>query len=222
MDPEAPDPEPTTSEGSAAAEPSVGRRSGVAAWLVGIGGLAIVAGALLPWVLIDLDLTDLGGGRTREVAFGFESTDGWILLALGVVVSALAFLVRPAHRGRVSAVIVLLAGAAAVTIVSGDLRRLDEDALRALAEDLAIGSDLTADEAAGVLLPRMFLVGGAGIYIALAGGWVAAIGGAAGALPRRRAGPRRAPDGGEEPGGLGRPGADGPSLGPPGEGEHAG
>ena len=222
MDPEAPDPEPTTSEGSAAAEPSAGRRPVAAAWLVGLGGLAIVAGALLPWALIDLDLTDLGGRRTREVAFGFESTHGWILLALGVVVSALAFRVPRAGGGRVAAALALVAGAAVVTLVGGDLRNLEEDARRALAEDVAVDSDLTADEAEGVLVPRMFLVGGAGIYIGLAGGWVASLGGAAGALERRRRRARRTPDGGEEPGGLGGPGADDPALGPPGEGEHAG
>ena len=207
----------TTLEGSASAEPSSGRgRIRVASGCLGVGAAVLLGGAFLPWATITLDLTSLGGDRTTDVAYGFESTDGLILVGIAVV---LLLLVLPVVRAsRLAALGALLGGAVAVATVGIDMVSLEEDVVSALAEDLSTDADIGLSEARDTLAGRVFVTDGAGLYAALGGGWLAAIGGVVGGLPRRR----RAADLGEPSGGLLGPGSDGPPPGPTGEAEHPG
>jgi Tryptophan-associated transmembrane protein (Trp_oprn_chp) len=147
-----------------------------AAFVTMAGGILMVLGALLTFVRVTTTIP----GVPAESFTGLETDDGKILLAVGIIVAlfGVAILLTRGVVPKVMGVLAALAGALVVLRGIVLLTQFDEEGLREVAEAAAAETGATADqilqlfEQFGVTLHP-----GIGLYIALAGGVIAVIGG---------------------------------------------
>lgn len=154
-----------------------------------VGGVVVVVGSLLPWVRFSIF-------RFSNTIYGTSSTDGKVVVALGVVIvlaGVLMVALPSLGSRRALAVAALLFGLATVYVTGKNIATKDQqttDALSNLIEQRT-GRPATPRELR-VLRRELRSFGfslefGAGIYVALIGGAVAAIGGLLGlVLPGER------------------------------------
>jgi hypothetical protein len=153
-----------------------------------LGGVGIIAGVFLPWLVSD-GFTVGTVSVSKEVA-GADVEFGGAAIAAGAVavVSAVLLLIAPQLR-RVWAVLLLVAGLAAVAVAVMTWRDMQTKYI-----DVALTeAGVPADERSAVRtsLESLFETGvgvepGAGLFLALAGGAVTAIAGVASVSDRSR------------------------------------
>jgi hypothetical protein len=168
------------------------------------GGALAVVGAVISWAKVSLGPPLAAASRS---AAGTNTTDGKIVLALGIVVAVTGAVIAFAPRRDVLvpvAVVAILGGMAVTALAIYDLSRksdLDRTFVRGFRQgfEQATGQRLT-DAQIRVLMARfgIKLSLGPGLYVALAGGLVGAAGGVIGLvsgdrLPREPAEPETAP-----------------------------
>lgn len=135
-----------------------------------VGGALLVVGSFLVWV-------SLSGGGFSESTTGVDGSDGWITFVAGLVAIAAGFLAIRSGR-RALAVLAILAG-----LAGGGLGLYDALTVRdSIAEELAPQLGVSVEEArAGVDLlvdsGQLDISMGIGLYLVLAGGALAFIGG---------------------------------------------
>jgi hypothetical protein len=153
-----------------------------------LGGAGIIAGAFLPWLVSD-GFTVGTVSVSKEVA-GADVEFAGVAIGSGavVLVGAVLFLIAPQLR-RLWAVLLLVAGLAAVAVAVMTWRDMQTEYI-----DVALTeADVPADERPAVRtsLDSLFETGvgvepGAGLFLALAGGALSAIAGAASLADRSR------------------------------------
>jgi hypothetical protein len=149
-------------------------RTPVAGILAIVGGALVALGSLLAWAEVS------GGGRS-VTARGVDGSDGYITLAAGIV-ALLVGIAMTRQAKRMLAVLAILAGLVGGGVALYDALTADDGVLDAAAEELAPSLGASAeqvrvalDEAidAGQLSVTISL----GLYVVIAGGVVALLGG---------------------------------------------
>jgi len=152
-------------------------RAPVGAILAMVGGVLLAVGSFLAWA-------EVSGGGTSVTAKGVDGSDGYITLAAGAV-ALLVGIAMTRQARRMLAVLVILAGIVGGGIGLYDALTAKDSVLDAAAEELAptFGASaeqvrLALDQAidAGQLSVSISI----GLYVVIAGGVVALIGGIVG------------------------------------------
>ena len=172
--------------------PPTAGRNVVGGAIVVVGGALAVIGAVIPWAKVSLGPPLAAASRS---AAGTNTTDGKVVLALGVALAVVGAAMAFAPRRELlvaMAVVATLAGLAVTVLAIYDLSRksdLDRTFVRGFRQgfEQATGQRLS-DPQIRVLMARfgIKLSLGPGLYVALAGGLVGAAGGALGLAGRGR------------------------------------
>jgi hypothetical protein len=150
------------------------------------GGLLLAGGTLLPW--LDTGGVNVGTQVVTGTPTGLETSRGVIVLSAGIVAVVAAMVLMSISRvSRIMALVVVATGATGLVGVSMILTNPREAYIDFAADELGVAaSDIEHS------LESLFEIGGiqddpaAGIYVSLAGGGVAILSGAIGALILRR------------------------------------
>jgi len=149
-------------------------RAPVGAILAIVGGALLAVGSFLAWA-------EVSGGGTSVTAKGVDGSDGYITLAAGAV-ALLVGIAMTRQARRMLAVLVILAGIVGGGIGLYDALTAKDSVLDAAAEELAPTFGASAEEVR-VALDQAIDAGqlsvsiSIGLYVVIAGGVVALIGG---------------------------------------------
>jgi hypothetical protein len=142
-----------------------------------VGGALLALGSLLPWA-------EVSGSGASVTAKGIDGSDGYITLAAGIVAIVVG-VVMTRRAKRVLTVLAILAG-----VVGGGLGLYDavtakDSVLDAAAEELAPSFEVSVDQVRVVLdqavdAGQLGVSVGIGLYVVIAGGVVALVGGVLG------------------------------------------
>jgi hypothetical protein len=152
-------------------------RAPVGAILAMVGGVLLAVGSFLAWA-------EVSGGGTSVTAKGIDGSDGYITLAAGAV-ALLVGIAMTRQARRMLAVLVILAGIVGGGIGLYDALTAKDSVLDAAAEELAPTFGASAEEVR-VALDQAIDAGqlsvsiSIGLYVVIAGGVVALIGGIVG------------------------------------------
>jgi hypothetical protein len=152
-------------------------RAPVGAILAMVGGVLLAVGSFLAWA-------EVSGGGTSVTAKGIDGSDGYITLAAGAV-ALLVGIAMTRQARRMLAVLVILAGIVGGGIGLYDALTAKDSVLDAAAEELAPTFGASAEEVR-VALDQAIDAGqlsvsiSIGLYVVIAGGIVALIGGIVG------------------------------------------
>jgi len=152
-------------------------RAPVGAILAMVGGVLLAVGSFLAWA-------EVSGGGTSVTAKGIDGSDGYITLAAGAV-ALLVGIAMTRQARRMLAVLVILAGIVGGGIGLYDALTAKDSVLDAAAEELAPTFGASA-ETVRVALDQAIEAGqlsvsiSIGLYVVIAGGVVALIGGIVG------------------------------------------
>ena len=151
-----------------------------------LGGLLLAGGTLLPW--LDTGGVNIGTQVVSGTPTGLETSTGLIVLSAGIVAVIAAIVLMATSRvSRIMALIVLAAGATGLVGTSMILTNPRDAYIDFAADELGVASSDIEHS-----LESLFEIGGiqddpaVGIYISVAGGGVALLSGAIGALILRR------------------------------------
>jgi hypothetical protein len=156
-----------------------GSRNPVAGAIALVGGVVVVVGSLLPWVRFSIF-------RFSNTVYGTGSTDGKVVVALGiatVLAGVLMVAVPSLGARRALAVAALLFGLGTVYVTGKNILTKDQQTTEALRNLIEQRTGRTATPRELRILRRELrsfgfsLEFGSGIYVALTGGAVAAVGG---------------------------------------------
>jgi hypothetical protein len=183
MEPETPDSSPPTEEGAAppteegAAQPAEGKGP------TPVGGiLALVGGALLA-IGSFLDWAEVSGTGTSVTATGIDGTDGWITLGAGVLALAAGSAIVRRTGGRGVAILAIVAGVIGGGVGLYDAATAKDSFLDSAAEELAreFGGSVQQLRAlldAAIQVGELAVTVMIGLYVVIAGGVLAIVGGA--------------------------------------------
>jgi hypothetical protein len=150
-------------------------RPTVGAILASIGGALLAVGSFLAWA-------EVSGGGTSVTAKGVDGSDGYITLAAGAVALLVGIAMMTRQARRMLAVLVVLAGIVGGGIGLYDALTAKDSVLDAAAEELATSFGASAEQVR-VALDQAIDAGqlnvsiSIGLYVVIAGGVVALIGG---------------------------------------------
>lgn len=150
-------------------------RAPVGAILAIIGGALLAVGSFLAWA-------EVSGGGTSVSAKGVDGSDGYITLAAGAVALLVGIAMMTRQARRMLAVLVILAGIVGGGIGLYDALTAKDSVLDAAAEELAPTFGASAEQVR-VALDQAIDAGqlsvsiSIGLYVVIAGGVVALIGG---------------------------------------------
>jgi hypothetical protein len=157
------------------AQRAAGRTGGIVAI---VGGALLALGSFLPWAKVS-------GQGASVTANGIDGSDGYLTLAAGVAALLIGILLLMRGTRRILAVLVILAG-----IVGGGLGLYDavtakDSVLDAAAEDLAPSFGVSPDRVRAALeqavdAGQIGVSVSFGLYLVIAGGVVALVGGVLG------------------------------------------
>lgn len=149
---------------------SAGRSMPIGPILAIVGGALLAIGSFLAWVT-------LSGGGLSETASGIDGSDGYITLVAGVVAIATGGAAMRAGR-RALAVLAIVAG-----LVGGGVGLYDALSVRdQIADEIASQQGIPADQARAAIdalidSGQLDLSMGIGLYVVIAGGAIAIVGG---------------------------------------------
>jgi len=152
-------------------------RAPLGAILAMVGGVLLAVGSFLAWA-------EVSGGGTSVTAKGIDGSDGYITLAAGAV-ALLVGIAMTRQARRMLAVLVILAGIVGGGIGLYDALTAKDSVLDAAAEELAPTFGASAEQVR-VALDQAIDAGqlsvsiSIGLYVVIAGGVVALIGGIVG------------------------------------------
>jgi hypothetical protein len=149
-------------------------RAPVGAILAMVGGVLLAVGSFLAWA-------EVSGGGTSVTAKGVDGSDGYITLAAGAV-ALLVGIAMTRQARRMLAVLVILAGIVGGGIGLYDALTAKDSVLDAAAEELAPTFGASAEEVRAALdqaidAGQLSVSISIGLYVVIAGGVVALIGG---------------------------------------------
>jgi hypothetical protein len=149
-------------------------RAPVGAILAIVGGALLAIGSFLAWA-------EVSGGGTSVTAKGVDGSDGYITLAAGAV-ALLVGIAMTRQAKRMLAVLVILAGIVGGGIGLYDAMTAKDSVLDAAAEELAPTFGASAEEVRAALdqaidAGQLSVSISIGLYVVIAGGVVALIGG---------------------------------------------
>jgi hypothetical protein len=150
-------------------------RVSVGAISASIGGALLAVGSFLAWA-------EVSGGGTSVTAKGVDGSDGYITLAAGAVALLVGIAMMTRQARRMLAVLVVLAGIVGGGIGLYDALTAKDSVLDAAAEELASSFGASAEQVR-VALDQAIDAGqlnvsiSIGLYVVIAGGVVALIGG---------------------------------------------
>jgi hypothetical protein len=149
-------------------------RAPVGAVLAIVGGALMAIGSFLAWA-------EVSGGGTSVTAKGVDGSDGYITLVAGAVALLLGIAMTRQAR-RMLAVLVILAGIVGGGIGLYDALTAKDSVLDAAAEELAPTFGASAEEVRAALdqaidAGQLSVSISIGLYVVIAGGVVALIGG---------------------------------------------
>jgi hypothetical protein len=149
-------------------------RAPVGAILAMVGGVLLAVGSFLAWA-------EVSGGGTSVTAKGIDGSDGYITLAAGAV-ALLVGIAMTRQARRMLAVLVILAGIVGGGIGLYDALTAKDSVLDAAAEELAPTFGASAEEVRAALdqaidAGQLSVSISIGLYVVIAGGVVALIGG---------------------------------------------
>ena len=152
-------------------------RAPVGAILAMVGGVLLAVGSFLAWA-------EVSGGGTSVTAKGVDGSDGYITLAAGAV-ALLVGIAMTRQARRTLAVLVILAGIVGGGIGLYDALTAKDSVLDAAAEELAPTFGASAEEVRAALdqaidAGQLSVSISIGLYVVIAGGVVALIGGIVG------------------------------------------
>ena len=152
-------------------------RAPVGAILAMVGGVLLAVGSFLAWA-------EVSGGGTSVTAKGVDGSDGYITLAAGAV-ALLVGIAMTRQARRMLAVLVILAGIVGGGIGLYDALTAKDSVLDAAAEELAPTFGASAEEVRAALdqaidAGQLSVSISIGLYVVIAGGVVALIGGIVG------------------------------------------
>jgi hypothetical protein len=139
-----------------------------------IGGALMAVGSFLAWA-------EVSGGGTSVTAKGVDGSDGYITLVAGLVAVVLGIVMARGTK-RVLAVLVILAGIVGGGIGLYDALTAKDSVLDAAAEELAPSFGASAELVRTALdqaidAGQLSVTIGIGLYVVIAGGIVALVGG---------------------------------------------
>lgn len=149
-------------------------RAPLAGILAIVGGALLAIGSFLAWA-------EVSGGGTSVTAKGVDGSDGYITLAAGIIAIVLGIVLSRGTK-RVLAVLVILAGIVGGGIGLYDALTAKDSVLDAAAEELAPSFGTTAEQVRTVLdqaidAGQLSVSISIGLYVVIAGGVVALVGG---------------------------------------------
>ena len=154
------------------------RRGAPIAAIVAIaGGVLLAVGSFLPWA-------EVSGSGESVTANGLDGSDGFITLAAGVVAVVIGIVMLRATR-RAVAVLAILAGLIGGGLAVYDAITAKDSVLDAAAEDLAPTFGVPAEQVRAALdqaidAGQLGVSISIGLYVVMAGGLVAVLGGVLG------------------------------------------
>ena len=154
------------------------RRGAPTAGIVAIvGGVLLALGSFLPWA-------EVSGSGASVTAKGLDGSDGYITLAAGLV-AVVAGLVMLRGMRKVVAVVAILAGLIGGGLALYDAITAKDSVLDAAAEELAPTFGVSADQVRAALdqaidARQLDVSIGIGLYVVMAGGLAAIVGGVLG------------------------------------------
>ena len=139
-----------------------------------VGGALMAVGSFLAWA-------EVSGGGTSVTAKGVDGSDGYITLVAGLVAILLGIVMSRGAK-RAVAVLVILAGIVGGGIGLYDALTAKDSVLDAAAEELAPSFGASAEEVRAVLdqaidAGQLSVSISIGLYVVIAGGVVALVGG---------------------------------------------
>jgi hypothetical protein len=142
-----------------------------------VGGALLAVGSFLPWA-------EVSGSDASVTAKGLDGSDGYITLAAGLVAVVTGLLVVRGTR-RAVAVVAVLVGLIGGGLALYDALTVKDSVLDAAAEEVAPSFGVSADQVRAVLdqaidAGQLGVSIGIGLYVALAGGLIAIVGGVLG------------------------------------------
>lgn len=142
-----------------------------------VGGALLAVGSFLAWA-------EVSGGGTSVTAKGVDGSDGYITLAAGVVALVIGIVMMRGTK-RVLAVLVILAGIVGGGIGLYDALTAKDSVLDAAAEELAPSFGASTEQVRAALdqaieAGQLSVSISIGLYVVIAGGVVALVGGIAG------------------------------------------
>jgi hypothetical protein len=162
-----------------------------------VGGALLAVGSLLPWA-------EVSGSGESVTAKGLDGSDGYITLAAGVVAVVTGLVMLRGTR-RAVAVVAVLVGLVGGGLALYDALTAKDSVLDAAAEELAPSFGVSADQVRAALDQaidegQLGVSISIGLYVAMAGGLIAIVGGvlglreSAGVTPAATAPPPSPPD----------------------------
>lgn len=150
------------------------RRTPIGPILAILGGALLVIGSILDWATLDVALA----GQTLSESFGgLDGSDGWITLGSGAVAIAVGIVAMSSGGRRVLAILAILAGLVGGGVGLYDAVTAESNSLDEFAEGIgATRGDVDAAIETGELEFELSI--GIGLYLAIAGGVLALVGGA--------------------------------------------
>jgi hypothetical protein len=168
-----------------------------------VGGIMLAIGSFLTWATVSVDTTallnklaemlgvtadQLGPLPTDDLSnsvSGWDGSDGKITLVVGVIiiVAAIVIFVKPRLRVAMGAV-VIVAG-----LVGGGVAAYDASQVKDVANDAEEAAAATAGLSAGDLEGAFAVTAGVGLWVCIAGGVVALVGGVLALRERPEASP---------------------------------
>jgi hypothetical protein len=140
-----------------------------------VGGALLVVGSFLDWAKVE------GGGGISSSASGMDGSDGWITLASGAVAIVVGLVAFRAGR-RALAVLAVVAGLVGGGLGLYDALTAEDSVLDAAAEEIAPQFGASVEEVR-TLLDQAIDAGeisislSIGLYLVIAGGAIAIVGG---------------------------------------------
>ena len=149
-------------------------RAPLAGILAIVGGALLAIGSFLAWA-------EVSGGGTSVTAKGVDGSDGYITLAAGLIAIVLGIVMSRGTK-KVLAILVILAGIVGGGIGLYDALTAKDSVLDAAAEELAPSFGASAEQVRAVLdqaidAGQLSVSISIGLYVVIAGGVVALVGG---------------------------------------------
>jgi hypothetical protein len=159
------------------------RRSPVGAILAIVGGLVLVASALLPWSEITSDLPAELGAASSQTFKGTDYVFGYVVLAFGILAAGAGgvLLSRASSKGRrAAAVLAIVLGSAALAIGILEMLAIADATIGQLADEIAKVSGQSPSTIEPQLKEVFEVKAAFGVYVVLAGGLLVFVGGVLG------------------------------------------
>jgi hypothetical protein len=153
------------------------RAAPTAAIVAIVGGALLAVGSFLPWA-------EVSGSDASVTAKGLDGSDGYITLAAGLVAVVTGLMMLRGTR-RAVAVVAVLVGLVGGGLALSDTLTAKDSVLDAAAEELAPSFGVSAEQVRAALDlaiddGQLGVSIGVGLYVAMAGGLIAIVGGVLG------------------------------------------